>query len=201
MSNSAITPLRRAFGWNLVFLAGADSQKFAGVFHPPGSSALTYRVSNAWDDIAFFPAGVQGGYMRTLDTAPPPSGRLISGSSMDTPVVTLPFDPSPQMMSNLSVIRMHSVRYVDCNLNLSEPLGVQIRGGCAQHILIPSVRRDPRSQTAVPARAGTRQTLQVRMRCATIGSQTKTLRVGEIQGTNQLIQTPASCFVDFVDFP
>ncbi|KAH7191435.1 hypothetical protein BKA60DRAFT_547526 [Fusarium oxysporum] len=146
-----------------ITLPGADSERFAGVFHPPGSSALTYRhivqefrlyfdipsaqsgASNAWDDIAFFPVGVQAGYMRTLeDTAPPPSGRLISGSSMDTAVITLPFDLSPQMMWNLSVIRMHLVRYVDCTLNLSEPLGVQIRGGCAQHISIPSVRRDPR---------------------------------------------------------
>ncbi|KAG8408068.1 hypothetical protein J3459_018198 [Metarhizium acridum] len=43
MFNVAITPQLRALGWNVHILCGPDSDRFAGIFHPPGSNSLTYR--------------------------------------------------------------------------------------------------------------------------------------------------------------
>ncbi|KAJ0137315.1 Uncharacterized protein HZ326_19151 [Fusarium oxysporum f. sp. albedinis] len=43
MPTASITAVSRALGWNLVFLAGSQAEKFAGVFSLPGSDTLTYR--------------------------------------------------------------------------------------------------------------------------------------------------------------
>ncbi|PCD21792.1 hypothetical protein AU210_015595 [Fusarium oxysporum f. sp. radicis-cucumerinum] len=159
MSTASITPVRRALGWNLVFLAGSQAEKFAGVFSPPGSDTLTYRhiidefrlcfdmatvsrTPDVWHDIAFFQAGIQGGLRRPVPNNA--TGQIISGSNLDTPVETLPFTDVSEMMSTPSVTRMHVVRHHDCNLNVSEPLETHIREGCAQHIPIPTRRREPR---------------------------------------------------------
>lgn len=143
MSTASITPVRRALGWNLVFLAGSQAEKFAGVFSPPGSDTLTYRhiidefrlcfdmatvsrTPDVWHDIAFFQAGIQGGLRRPVPNNA--TGQIISGSNLDTPVETLPFTDVSEMMSTPSVTRMHVVRHHDCNLNVSEPLETHIRG-------------------------------------------------------------------------
>ncbi|GKU09175.1 unnamed protein product [Fusarium langsethiae] len=163
MSTSTISPVRRALGWNIVFLAGPDGEKFAGVFHPPGSDSLTYRhileefrlcfvippvdltSTSPWDEVSFFPAGTQGGYRRPLqNNAQVLDGRLISSSGLDTPVATLPFVNSPHTMSEPSVTRLHVIRHTDCDLHVTEPLEAHIKNGCAYHIPIPTLRREPR---------------------------------------------------------
>ncbi|KAH7234020.1 hypothetical protein IWW34DRAFT_133056 [Fusarium oxysporum f. sp. albedinis] len=81
MPTASITAVSRALGWNLVFLAGSQAEKFAGVFSLPGSDTLTYRhiidefrlcsdlatvsrTADFWHRVAFFQAGIQGGLRR-----------------------------------------------------------------------------------------------------------------------------------------
>ncbi|KAH6985459.1 hypothetical protein EDB80DRAFT_767932 [Ilyonectria destructans] len=169
MSSAAITPQFRALGWNVHLLCGPESDRFAGLFHPPGSNSLTYRdivnelrlcfeiptnsgaeddeSTDTWADIAFEYGGSVGGNLQPLDgdasTTAIPSPRMISGQYFDGSVSTPPGDPLSDP-ARPPIVRLHVVRHAECRIALTEPLTAHLRAGCAKHIPYPSLRRDER---------------------------------------------------------
>ncbi|KAM3504861.1 hypothetical protein MY11210_008199 [Beauveria gryllotalpidicola] len=171
MSGAAITPQFRALGWNVHILCGPESDRFAGLFHPPGSSSLTYRdvvnelrlcfnipissgaegdeSADTWADIAFGfgYGGSAGGNLQPLEddasTTAISSPRMISGQYLDGFVST----PSCDSSSDIApppIVRLHVVRHAECGIGPMEPLTAHLRVGCAKHIPYPSLRRDER---------------------------------------------------------
>ncbi|RSL40482.1 hypothetical protein CEP54_016107, partial [Fusarium duplospermum] len=156
----AITRAQRAAGWNISLLCGSDRHRFAGLFHHPGGTTLTYRdianeialcfqepaatqgsgPGNGWHDIAFLPAGTASRFLQPTseeDTSAS-THALICGQHLDDPVASLPLGPDED------AIRLHVFRHVGCTLNGAKPLGAHLDEGCAQNIRRPPVRQDPR---------------------------------------------------------
>ncbi|KID81381.1 hypothetical protein MGU_11251 [Metarhizium guizhouense ARSEF 977] len=168
MSSAAISPEFRVLGWNVHILCGPDGDRFAGLFHPPGSSSLTYRNivndlrlcfdipinsgtelgdnDDTWTDIAFGYESSIGGNLQPLDDASSQavsSRRLISGLCLDELVLTPPSNPLSDH-ARPHILRLHVVRHAACGIGHTEPFTAHLRTGCAKHILHPSRRRDER---------------------------------------------------------
>ncbi|KAH6872051.1 hypothetical protein B0T10DRAFT_541375 [Thelonectria olida] len=159
----------RALGWNVHLLCGPESDRFAGLFHLPGSNSLTYRdvvnelrlcfeiptnfraeddgSTDIWADIAFGYGGSVGGNLQLLEedasTTAIPSPRMISGQYLDGSVSTLPGDLSSDL-ARLPIVRLHVIRHAECGIALTESRTAHLRAGCAKHIPYPSLRRDER---------------------------------------------------------
>ncbi|KJK73665.1 hypothetical protein H634G_11083 [Metarhizium anisopliae BRIP 53293] len=169
MSSAGVTREFRTLGWNVHILCGPESDRFAGLFHPPGSNSLTYRDivnelrlcfdipinseaelderADSWTDIAFGYGDSVGVNLQPLDDDAFPtsmsSSRLISGPCLDEFVSTPQEDPSSDL-ARLPIARLHAVRHVECGIGRAEPLTAHLRSGCAKHIPYPTLRRDER---------------------------------------------------------
>lgn len=154
MSSAAITPQFRALGWNIHFLCGPDGDQFAGLFHPPGSTSLTFRdvinefrlcfeipnlagddpdnrSNNPWVDIAFGYVGSPGGSLQplgdALTAATACSPPMIYGQDLDNTISTPAGDPS-SVLSRPPPLRLHVVRHIECSLSPEELLTAHLRG-------------------------------------------------------------------------
>ncbi|KAG8407717.1 hypothetical protein J3459_018412 [Metarhizium acridum] len=169
MFNVAITPQLRALGWNVHILCGPDSDRFAGIFHPPGSNSLTYRdivdelrlcfdiptdskaddgeSANPWQDIAFGYEESIGGNLQPLEgdasITSNTSLRMISGQHLGEFISSPPGDESSDP-GRPAIVCLHAVRHTECGIGHTKPVSVHLREGCAKHIPYPSLRRDER---------------------------------------------------------
>lgn len=158
MTSTTVTPRARVLGWNIHLLAGTE--RFAGLYHPPGSDTLRYRdmideirlcfkpplmasapdPTDAWNGIAFGHLGVVN-VDRGQPSPSPPS--FVWGASLDLPVSAPERERSTDPMQRC-VSRYQVVRHDDCDLPVAEPLETHIQAGCATHILFPYLRQDSR---------------------------------------------------------
>ncbi|OAA48503.1 hypothetical protein NOR_01753 [Metarhizium rileyi] len=169
MSNAAITPQLRALGWNVHILCGPESDRFAGIFQPPGIDSLTYRDivdelrlafdiptesgagggerATPWQDIAFGYEESVGGHLQPLEEGASPTSitslRMISGQYLDRFVSIPPGDKSSDPRRP-AIVCLHAVRHTTCGISHIEPVSVHLREGCARHIPYPFLRRDER---------------------------------------------------------
>ncbi|KAG5984551.1 hypothetical protein E4U55_004334 [Claviceps digitariae] len=169
MSTAAVTPQHRVSGWNIHLLCGPEGDRFAGVFHPPGSSSLTYRdvvdelrlcfdiptnagsrdeeIASPWHNIAFgykvttysCLQSVEEDALSTSDT----SLRMISGQYLDESIST-PADDQFSDSERRTILCLHIIRHTECELDHTEPVFVHLQHGCAKHMSYPSLRRDER---------------------------------------------------------
>jgi hypothetical protein len=163
MSSAAISPEFRVLGWNVHILCGPDGDRFAGLFHPPGSSSLTYRNivndlrlcfdipinsgtelgdnDDTWTDIAFGYESSIGGNLQPLDDASSQavsSRRLISGLCLDELVLTPPSNPLSDH-ARPHILRLHVVRHTACGIGHTEPFTAHLRSKVSPMFLLASV--------------------------------------------------------------
>ncbi|GAB0136005.1 hypothetical protein EsDP_00004323 [Epichloe bromicola] len=169
MSNAAITSQLRALGWNVHILCGPEGDRFAGVFHPPGSNSLTYRDivdelrlcfdiptdsgaededrANPWHDIAFGYGISTGGNLQPAgedaSTTSNTSLRIISGQHLGG-IISTPAGDESSDPGRPAIVCLHAFRHTECRIGHTEPVSVHLREGCAKHIAYPSLHRDER---------------------------------------------------------
>ncbi|KAF5121114.1 hypothetical protein E5D57_013450 [Metarhizium anisopliae] len=175
MSSAGVTREFRTLGWNVHILCGPESDRFAGLFHPPGSNSLTYRDivnelrlcfdipinseaelderADSWTDIAFGYGDSVGVNLQPLDDDAFPtsmsSSRLISGPCLDEFVSTPQEDPSSDL-ARLPIARLHAVRHVECGIGRAEPLTAHLRCIRGPSLLSVTVSKNNTSNSRVP---------------------------------------------------
>ncbi|KAH7184508.1 hypothetical protein DER44DRAFT_803105 [Fusarium oxysporum] len=139
MSNTAVTPRMRSYGWNTHFVATSRAFHFAGVYQPHDNAFLTFRdiKEDSWNGIAF---GLDKRNRSNSDLA-----IFVKEEELDTVVPSL---PSPDAQER-AVVRYHVVRHGQCNLpeGSSHLYHIPYSSGtasCATHIPRPERRHDPR---------------------------------------------------------
>ncbi|PON20276.1 hypothetical protein TGAM01_v210872 [Trichoderma gamsii] len=166
MSNASVTPPMRVFGWNTHFLATSAGVRFAGLFRLDGFD-ITYRDVLTEMRLCFdIPTSISQDYEQNhgqdenvgpwdslafafTDYVNLPPGEA---SAPPTTIVTCDLDqlvppPPPALPTNIEeppIIRFRLVRHRSCGLPSTAPLALHLEGGCAQHIPLPTRRRDPR---------------------------------------------------------
>lgn len=141
MSSASITPQFRTVGWNIHLLYGPESDKFAGLFHPPGSDSLTYRdIVNeirlcfeiptdfgADGDIAFGYGSSIGSNVREPLEEDYSTMAMISHQHLARSVSTLQGDPSSNS-TRPPIVRLQVVWHTECGIAPTEPLAAHLRG-------------------------------------------------------------------------